>query len=63
MRLVRQMSSHLSRDEVKEVLRRMETQLEPNHRRCLHDRPFTRLLCELPSSDEEARARARPLDL
>uniref|UniRef100_A0A8C6WMR8 PMS1 homolog 1, mismatch repair system component n=1 Tax=Neogobius melanostomus TaxID=47308 RepID=A0A8C6WMR8_9GOBI len=63
VRLVRQMPAHFSREEVRGILRRMETQLERRHRTCLHERPFTQLLCELPSTEQEARAVAKPLDL
>lgn len=58
VRLVRQMPSHFSREEVRDTVQRMETQLEKNHRTCLHERPFTHVLCELPSSEQEAQARA-----
>uniref|UniRef100_A0A8C6TAY0 PMS1 homolog 1, mismatch repair system component n=1 Tax=Neogobius melanostomus TaxID=47308 RepID=A0A8C6TAY0_9GOBI len=44
VRLVRQMPAHFSREEVRGILRRMETQLERRHRTCLHERPFTQLL-------------------
>lgn len=63
VRLVRQMPSHFSTEEVRETLRRMEAQLEQSHRTCLHERPFTQLLCEVPSTELEARAMAAPLDL
>lgn len=62
VRLVRQMPTHLSREDVRETLERMEQQLGKSPRTCLHGRPFLQHLSDVPATDEEAAALVTPLD-
>lgn len=61
VRLARQLPTNLPREEVEETLQRMEAHL--GEKNCIHGRPFLEHLAEVPSSEEEARAMQRPLEL
>lgn len=61
VRLARQLPTNLPREDVAETLRRMER--HPGEETCIHGRAFLELLAEVPSSEEEARAMRRPLEL
>ncbi|XP_040004365.1 PMS1 protein homolog 1 isoform X2 [Xiphias gladius] len=63
VRLARQLPSNLFREDVEETLLRMEQQLGENSRTCIHGRPFLQHLSDLPSTDQEAKALLRPLEL
>ncbi|KAG7501999.1 PMS1 protein-like 1 [Solea senegalensis] len=63
VRLVRQLPTNLSREDVEETLVRMEQQLGDNSRSCIHGRPFLQHLSDVPSTEQEARALLKPLDL
>ncbi|XP_068429200.1 PMS1 protein homolog 1 [Clinocottus analis] len=63
VRLARQLPTHLSREDVKETLLRMDQQLPESNRSCIHGRPFLQLLSDVPSTDQEAKALLRPLAL
>lgn len=63
VRLARQLPSNLFREDVEETLLRMEQQLGENSRTCIHGRPFLQHLSDLPSTDQEAKALLKPLEL
>ncbi|XP_040913728.1 PMS1 protein homolog 1 isoform X2 [Toxotes jaculatrix] len=63
VRLVRQLPTNLSREDVEETLLRMKQQLGENSRTCIHGRPFLQHLFDIPSTDQEAKALLRPLEL
>lgn len=63
VRLARQLPANLSREDVEETLRRMEEQLGEHSRTCIHGRPFFQHLSDVPSSDQEAEALRKPLEL
>ncbi|KAM9710919.1 PMS1 protein homolog 1 isoform 1-T3 [Menidia menidia] len=63
VRLARQLPTNLSREDVEETLRRMERKLGDSSRSCIHGRPFLQHLIDIPSSDKEAEALFRPLEL
>ncbi|CAK6963739.1 PMS1 protein homolog 1 [Scomber scombrus] len=63
VRLARQLPTHLTRDDVQETLQRMEQQLDENNRTCFHGRPFLQHLTDVPSTDQEAEALIKPLEL
>ncbi|KAM9851384.1 PMS1 protein homolog 1 [Aulostomus maculatus] len=63
VRLARQLPAHLSKEDVEEILRRMEQQLGDDNRSCFHGRPFLQLLSEVPRTDQEAKALLKPLEL
>ncbi|XP_054644136.1 PMS1 protein homolog 1 isoform X2 [Dunckerocampus dactyliophorus] len=63
VRLARQMPAHLSREDVEDILRRMEEQLGENSHICFHGRPFLQLLSEIPHTDQETKALLKPLGL
>lgn len=63
VRLARQLPINLSREDVEETLLRMERQLGESNRTCIHGRPFLQLLSDIPSTDQEAKALLRPLEL
>uniref|UniRef100_A0A4W6BIR5 PMS1 homolog 1, mismatch repair system component n=1 Tax=Lates calcarifer TaxID=8187 RepID=A0A4W6BIR5_LATCA len=56
VRLVRQLPTNLSREDVEETLLRMEQQLGENNHTCIHGCPFLQHLSEIPSTDQEAKA-------
>ncbi|XP_057707470.1 PMS1 protein homolog 1 [Corythoichthys intestinalis] len=63
VRLARQMPTHLSREDVKDILRRMEQQLGENSHTCFHGRPFLHPLSDIPQNDNEAKDLFKPLAL
>ncbi|GLD51510.1 PMS1 protein homolog 1 [Lates japonicus] len=63
VRLVRQLPTNLSREDVEETLLRMEQQLGENNHTCIHGCPFLQHLSDIPSTDQEAKALLRPLEL
>ncbi|XP_032385444.1 PMS1 protein homolog 1 [Etheostoma spectabile] len=63
VRLARQLPTNLSRCDVEETLRRMDQQLGESNRTCIHGRAFVQHLCDVPSTDQEAKALLRPLEL
>lgn len=63
VRLARQLPTNLSREDVEETLLRMDRQLAENNRTCIHGRPFLQHLSDVPSTDQEAKALLRPLEL
>lgn len=63
VRLARQLPSHLRREDVEELVGRMERQLGGTEWTCIHGRPFFHHLADVPSTEEEARALVRPLEL
>uniref|UniRef100_UPI0037E7302E PMS1 protein homolog 1 n=1 Tax=Semicossyphus pulcher TaxID=241346 RepID=UPI0037E7302E len=63
VRLARQLPTNVSREDVEETLGRMEQQLDEEHRTCIHGRPFLHHLSDIPSSDQEAKALLKPLEL
>ncbi|XP_070770762.1 PMS1 protein homolog 1 [Enoplosus armatus] len=63
VRLARQLPTNLSREDVEETLLRMEQQLGESNRTCIHGRPFLQHLSDIPSTDQEAKALLRPLEL
>ncbi|XP_028291694.1 PMS1 protein homolog 1 isoform X2 [Gouania willdenowi] len=63
VRIVRQLPTNVSVEDVKETVLRMEQQLGDNNRTCIHGRPFLQHLCDIPSTEQEAIALLRPLDL
>nr|XP_057937402.1 PMS1 protein homolog 1 [Doryrhamphus excisus] len=62
VRLARQMPAHLSREDVEDILRRME-ELGENSHICFHGRPFLQLLSDIPHTDQETKALLKPLGL
>ncbi|KAM9364166.1 PMS1 protein homolog 1 isoform 1-T2 [Pholidichthys leucotaenia] len=63
VRLARQLPTNLSRADVKETLVRMENQLGETKQTCIHGRPFLQHLSNVPTTDKEAKALFRPLEL
>nr|XP_029133042.1 PMS1 protein homolog 1 isoform X1 [Labrus bergylta]XP_029133043.1 PMS1 protein homolog 1 isoform X1 [Labrus bergylta] len=63
VRLARQLPTNLSREDVEETLQRMEQQLGDTNQTCIHGRPFLHHLSDIPSTDQEAKALLRPLEL
>ncbi|XP_047458006.1 PMS1 protein homolog 1 isoform X2 [Mugil cephalus] len=63
VRLVRQLPTNLPREDVEEILARMERQLGETDRSCIHGRPFLQQLSDVPSTDQEAKSLLRPLEL
>uniref|UniRef100_A0A3Q3IW37 HMG box domain-containing protein n=1 Tax=Monopterus albus TaxID=43700 RepID=A0A3Q3IW37_MONAL len=63
VRLARQLPTNLSREDVEETVLQMEQQLGENKRTCIHGRPFLQHLFDIPSTDLEAKALLRPLEL
>ncbi|XP_033990117.1 PMS1 protein homolog 1 isoform X3 [Trematomus bernacchii] len=63
VRLARQLPTHLSREDVEETLVRMDQQLGESSRSCIHGRPFLQHLSDVPSTDQEAKALLKPLEL
>ncbi|XP_045909296.1 PMS1 protein homolog 1 [Micropterus dolomieu] len=63
VRLARQLPTNLSREDVEETLLRMEQQLGESTRTCIHGRPFLQHLSDIPSTDQDAKALLRPLEL
>ncbi|KAM9804722.1 PMS1 protein homolog 1 [Neosynchiropus ocellatus] len=63
VRLARQLPTKLSRDDVKDILHRMERQLGENNRTCFHGRAFLQPLCDLPETESEILALAKPLQV
>ncbi|XP_029967537.1 PMS1 protein homolog 1 [Salarias fasciatus] len=63
VRLARQLPSGLSRDDVEETVQRMEQQLGESSRTCIHGRPFLHHLLDVPSTDRQAQALVKPLEL
>ncbi|XP_059198153.1 PMS1 protein homolog 1 [Centropristis striata] len=63
VRLARQLPTNLSREDVEETLLRMNQQLSESNQTCIHGRPFLQHLCDVPSTDKEAQALLRPLEL
>uniref|UniRef100_A0AAQ4QQ48 PMS1 homolog 1, mismatch repair system component n=1 Tax=Gasterosteus aculeatus aculeatus TaxID=481459 RepID=A0AAQ4QQ48_GASAC len=63
VRLARQLPTNLSREDVEETLLRMHQQLAGSNQTCIHGRPFLRHLSDIPSTDQEAKALLRPLEL
>ncbi|XP_075961872.1 PMS1 protein homolog 1 isoform X1 [Anarhichas minor] len=63
VRLARQLPSNLSREDVEETLLRMDQQLTGSNQTCIHGRPFLQHLSDIPSTDQEAKALLRPLEL
>ncbi|XP_028992841.1 PMS1 protein homolog 1 isoform X2 [Betta splendens] len=63
VRLARQLPTNASRRDVEESLVRMQQQLGENSRSCIHGRPFLQHLCDIPSTDQEAKTSMGPLEL
>ncbi|XP_042350358.1 PMS1 protein homolog 1 isoform X2 [Plectropomus leopardus] len=63
VRLARQLPPKLSREDVEETLLRMDQQLGESSRTCIHGRPFFQHLSDIPTTDQEAKALLRPLEL
>ncbi|XP_076603862.1 PMS1 protein homolog 1 isoform X2 [Chaetodon auriga] len=63
VRLARQLPLNLSREDVEDTLLRMEQQLDESSWTCIHGRPFLQHLSDIPSTDQEAEALLRPLEL
>lgn len=63
VRLARQLPTNISREDVEETILRMEEQLGESNRTCIHGRPFLTHLSDIPSTDQEAKALLRPLEL
>uniref|UniRef100_A0A7N5ZZ01 HMG box domain-containing protein n=1 Tax=Anabas testudineus TaxID=64144 RepID=A0A7N5ZZ01_ANATE len=62
VRLARQLSTNLSRENVEETLLRMK-QLGEDKQTCIHGRPFLQHLSDIPTTDQEAKTLLRPLEL
>ncbi|XP_060944605.1 PMS1 protein homolog 1 [Limanda limanda] len=60
VRLARQVTTNLSREDVEEMLVRMEQQLGENSRSCIHGRPFLQHLSDVPVTEQEAQALLTP---
>uniref|UniRef100_A0A8C9ZKC9 PMS1 homolog 1, mismatch repair system component n=1 Tax=Sander lucioperca TaxID=283035 RepID=A0A8C9ZKC9_SANLU len=56
VRLARQLPTNLSRCDVEETLLRMDQQLGESNQTCIHGRAFLQHLCDIPSTDQEAKA-------
>ncbi|XP_034430924.1 PMS1 protein homolog 1 isoform X1 [Hippoglossus hippoglossus] len=56
VRLARQVTTNLSREDVEEILVRMEQQLGESSRSCIHGRPFLQHLSDVPVTEQEAQA-------
>ncbi|KAG9463130.1 hypothetical protein GDO78_022346, partial [Eleutherodactylus coqui] len=52
VRLARQLPLNLSKRDVLDTMRRMETQLSGNQKECIHGRPFFHQLSDITSSDD-----------
>ncbi|XP_029315629.1 PMS1 protein homolog 1 isoform X2 [Cottoperca gobio] len=63
VRLARQLPTNVSREDVEETLLRMDQQLGESSRACIHGRPFLQHLSDIPTTDQEAKALLRPLEL
>ncbi|XP_041662293.1 PMS1 protein homolog 1 [Cheilinus undulatus] len=63
VRLARQLPTNLTREDVEETLKRMEQQLDEKKQTCIHGRPLLHHLSDIPSSEQEAKALVRPLEL
>ncbi|XP_049905533.1 PMS1 protein homolog 1 [Epinephelus moara] len=63
VRLARQLPTKLSREDVEETLLRMDKQLAESNRTCIHGRPFLQHLSDIPTTDQEAKALLKPLEL
>ncbi|XP_070832767.1 PMS1 protein homolog 1 isoform X2 [Chaetodon trifascialis] len=63
VRLARQLPLNLSREDVEDTLLRMGQQLDESSWTCIHGRPFLQHLSDIPSTDQEAKALLRPLEL
>uniref|UniRef100_A0A8C2ZLB0 PMS1 homolog 1, mismatch repair system component n=1 Tax=Cyclopterus lumpus TaxID=8103 RepID=A0A8C2ZLB0_CYCLU len=63
VRLARQLPTNPSREDVEETLLRMDQQLAESNQTCIHGRPFLQHLSDVPSTDQEAKALLRPLEL
>ncbi|XP_037136457.1 PMS1 protein homolog 1 isoform X1 [Syngnathus acus] len=63
VRLARQMPTHLPKEDVEDILRRMQEQLGESARTCLHGRPFLQPLCDIPQTERQAKALFKPLEL
>ncbi|XP_049583727.1 PMS1 protein homolog 1 isoform X2 [Syngnathus scovelli] len=63
VRLARQMPTRLSKEDVEDILRRMQEQLGESERTCLHGRPFLQPLCDIPQTERQAKALFKPLEL
>ncbi|KAK2839475.1 hypothetical protein Q5P01_013215 [Channa striata] len=63
VRLARQLPTNLTREDVEEILLRMKQQLGENSHTCIHGRPFLQYLSDIPSTEQEAKALLRPLEL
>ncbi|KAF3695146.1 PMS1 protein -like protein 1 DNA mismatch repair protein PMS1 [Channa argus] len=63
VRLARQLPTHLSREDVEEMLLRMKQHVGENSQTCIHGRPFLQYLSHIPSTDQEAKALLSPLEL
>ncbi|KAM4731709.1 PMS1 protein homolog 1 isoform 2-T4 [Anableps anableps] len=63
VRLARQLPSDLRHEDVEELLGRMERRLGGTDRTCIHGRQFFQHLTDIPSTDQEAKALFRPLEL
>ncbi|KAM8857452.1 PMS1 protein homolog 1 [Synchiropus picturatus] len=63
VRLARQLPTNLSREDVKDILHRMERQLDENNRTCFHGRAFLQPLCDVPDTESEILALAKPLQV
>lgn len=61
VRLARQLPANLPRGDVEETLQRMEE--HPGEKNCIHGKAFLEYLANIPSTEEEARAMLRPLEL
>ncbi|CAJ1078713.1 PMS1 protein homolog 1 [Xyrichtys novacula] len=60
VRLARQLPINLSREDVQEILQRMEQQLDEKNWTCIHGRPFLHQLSNIPSTEQEAKALLGP---
>ncbi|KAM4561979.1 PMS1 protein homolog 1 isoform 2-T4 [Fundulus diaphanus] len=63
VRLARQRPAALCREDVEELVQRMERQLGGTGRTCIHGRQFVQHLADVPSTEEEAKALLTPLQL
>ncbi|XP_035988518.1 PMS1 protein homolog 1 [Fundulus heteroclitus] len=63
VRLARQRPGSLCREDVEELVQRMERQLGGTDRTCIHGRQFVQNLADVPSTEQEAKALITPLQL
>ncbi|XP_074514494.1 PMS1 protein homolog 1 [Sebastes fasciatus] len=63
VRLARQLPTNLSREDVEETVVRMDQQLGESNQTCIHGRPFLQHLSDIPSTDQEAKALLKSLQL